>query len=268
MHIETLNVWGGRVYEPLMDHLQTQRDSVDVFCFQEVCDTPTGRIYTRDPLEGVARYSDDYPGRADMLQRLADALPDHRGLYRPNQEGQDFAGKVEYPLQFGLAMFVHKEIQIIDETETYVFGLPNSQSAGDSATLGRNMQHAKLVGEDGQHLVVAHIHGLWSPEGKVDTPDRLGQSERIIQALAPMLRTVVCGDLNLNPDTQSMALLRDSGLRDLVSEYEVPTTRTCYYKQPVGFGTYVLTSYDLSVEDFVALPDEVSDHRALAVKVS
>ncbi len=48
LKLETLNIWRGRVYQPLMEHMRKQAQMVDIFCLQEVYSTQSGRISTRE----------------------------------------------------------------------------------------------------------------------------------------------------------------------------------------------------------------------------
>ncbi len=77
---------------------------------------------------------------------------------------------------------------------------------------------------------------------------------------------VLCGDLNLLPDSETFGLLRDVGLTDLVGDAD---TRTSRYRKPVRHANYLLISDRDAVEHFeVTARPEVSDHRPLVVDVS
>ena len=73
------------------------------------------------------------------------------------------------------------------------------------------------------------------------------------------------GDFNLRPDTESVRMLEAAGLRNLVREYGIETTRTSLYdhrdKEP--HANYAFVSAGIEVRDFRVLPDEVSDHAPL-----
>lgn len=43
MKLVSLNVWAGRVFDPLMNFVSEHARDTDIFCFQEVFDTPTSR---------------------------------------------------------------------------------------------------------------------------------------------------------------------------------------------------------------------------------
>ena len=97
LKLETLNIWGGRVYQSLMEHLLKQAQAVDVFCFQEVYSTQSGRISTREIAEpdGSHRPTNDSPARANVYEELRQALPEFHGYYSSSQDRYDIHGPVE-----------------------------------------------------------------------------------------------------------------------------------------------------------------------------
>lgn len=267
--LETLNTWGGRIYEPLMDHVEREaRDGVDIFCFQEVCDTPEDRTYCR-PItdEHLSKaVSDEYPARADLYKQLKNRLPDFAGFYRSTQDGIDFTGPVDYELHFGLASFVRNRLPVQSEGDVFVFRDHNSQIGENCATMGRNMQYVQFTHND-RPVTVANLHGLWHPEGKGDVPDRIRQSQKIVQFLGNMQGDVILvGDLNMRPDTQSIAMLEQSGLRNLVTEYGVQSTRSSFYTKSEKLGSFILTSEGIEVANFDTVKEDVSDHLALQLE--
>ena len=50
------------------------------------------------------------------------------------------------------------------------------------------------------------------------------------------------------------------GLRNLVKENGVTSTRTSLYSKPEKFADYAFVSPGIEVADFKILPDEMSDH--------
>ncbi len=68
-------------------------------------------------------------------------------------------------------------------------------------------------------------------------------------------------------NTQSIKILEDADLRNLVTEYGVTSTRTSLYKKPEKFADYIFVSKGVEVLDFKVLPEEVSDHAALYVEI-
>ena len=58
-------------------------------------------------------------------------------------------------------------------------------------------------------------------------------------------------------------MIEATGMRNLIKEYNITSTRTSFYKKPVRFADFVFVSKDIKVNDFKVLPDEVSDHAPL-----
>lgn len=107
------------------------------------------------------------------------------------------------------------------------------------------------------------MHGLWNGKGKTDTAERILQSQEIKSFMDSVDgEKVLCGDFNLLPGTESVKILED-GMKNLIKEYDVGSTRTSLYTKPEKHADYIFTSPDLNVVDFKVLPNEVSDHSAL-----
>jgi endonuclease/exonuclease/phosphatase family metal-dependent hydrolase len=79
---------------------------------------------------------------------------------------------------------------------------------------------------------------------------------------------IVCGDLNLLPDSETFAILAELGLTDLVTTRGFTDTRTSRYPKDGRYADYLLVTPEVTVETFdvVATP-EVSDHRALLLEI-
>jgi endonuclease/exonuclease/phosphatase family metal-dependent hydrolase len=58
-------------------------------------------------------------------------------------------------------------------------------------------------------------------------------------------------------------MFEDFGLRNLVKEYGVISTRTHFYTKPEKFADYIFVLQGIDVKDFRVLPDAVSDHSPL-----
>lgn len=66
MKLLSLNIWGGRQFDVLIDYIQKHSHDVDVFCFQEVFDTPTENTIINEYY------------RANIFSELQAILPDHQ----------------------------------------------------------------------------------------------------------------------------------------------------------------------------------------------
>jgi endonuclease/exonuclease/phosphatase family metal-dependent hydrolase len=232
--IITLNTWGGRIREPLIEFLGKHQD-VDIFCFQE--------ILHQAPIALLGR---ENPPSLNFFSDIEKALPNHRGYFRPAIDNF-----------YGIAMFVNKNIKVLGEGDIWIHEGDNSDPT--SGHHSRNLQWAK-VSDDQDTFTVSHIHGLWNGKGKTDTPERLMQSKRIKDFVDKISGPkILCGDFNLMPETESVKILEE-GLDNLVKKFRVTSTRTSYYTKPEKFADYIFVSPNVKVADFQVLPDEVSDH--------
>src|SRR3989442_895189 len=98
MKLETLNIWEGRVYQLLMEHVQKQAQTVDIFCFQEVYSTQSDHTFTRDITvpNTTDQSTTDLPARANIYQKLRQCLPKFQSYYYSSQDGFDIHGPVDY----------------------------------------------------------------------------------------------------------------------------------------------------------------------------
>lgn len=263
MRILSLNAWGGARYDDLVAWLPAV--GADVVCLQEVTRTPG--------LGGWTRFEDEaraLPQRADLMADVQATLPSYDGWFAVSDSGPvaDGSGRV-HRQHFGLGTFTAPEVVAVRTTATHVHGrYADHGAAWPHSGRPRVAQVARLHDGAG-YLTIGHLHGLRDDAGKGDSPARRAQAERLA-ALVEEVRepddlVVVCGDLNLLPDSETFAVLGDIGLTDLVRDAD---TRTSSYTKPVRSASYLLVSDPDRVRSFevVAAP-EVSDHRALLLDV-
>jgi len=137
---------------------------------------------------------------------------------------------------------------------------------GNLGLHARNLQFVKVLGPSGP-LSVLNFHGLWNGLGKGDSNERIAQSRRILEFVGGRREPfVLCGDFNLLPGAESLRILEAAGLRNLVAEFGVLSTRTRLYARPEQFADYVFISDGIIVYDFRVLSDEVSDHAPLLLE--
>jgi len=167
--------------------------------------------------------------------------------------------------EWGLAIFIKRSIHVLEQGEFFVYLDGDSLTGRDSSTVARNLQFVS-INLNGKNLNIINFHGLWSGDrGKLDTPERLEQSEKIISFAKNLTGEIILGgDFNLRPDTKSLTMIEDElNLRNLVKEYKIESTRTSYYEKPEKFADYILCSSGVVVKNFSTLAEEVSDHKAL-----
>ncbi|KTD60960.1 endonuclease/exonuclease/phosphatase family protein [Legionella shakespearei] len=237
MKLITLNVWGGRVRNPLLKFIHTHKD-IDIFCLQEVYYN-AHRTITNENLELSLNFFAD-------LQKL---LPNHHAIFKPAVENV-----------YGVAILVKNTIDILGEGEINIH--QKQHYPGIGVNHDRNLQWIECQWNNKIYSVL-NVHGLWNGQGKKDTPERILQSERIRQFMDTInTPKVLCGDFNLRPDTESMKIL-EQGMNNLVTSHQVRSTRTSYYKKEEQFADYILTSPEITVNEFSVMSDEVSDHSPL-----
>lgn len=265
MRIVSLNAWGGVLYDALLPWLQ--KLDADVVCLQEVTRT--------SGVEGWTRFEDEaraLPQRASLMADVTDALPGHEPWFTASDtgpvHGRDGA---THRQDFGLGMFTRAELARVATRTGHVHGsYVDHGDAWPHSNRPRAAQVVRLYDPLAQRFVtIGHLHGLRDEAGKHDTPARRAQAERLAgfvrSVRAPEDLIVVCGDLNLLPDSETFSILAGIGLTDLVGDAD---TRTAQYEKPLRHASYLLVSDPSAVVDFEIVPDpEVSDHRALLVRV-
>lgn len=248
MKLISLNVWGGKIYEPLIKFISERSNEIDIFCFQEVFNTSSN-----------IKVSGEI--RANLLEEIEKILPNHQHYFANIQKGLNFEGKVDFDISYGLAIFINKSIKVKECNNFFVFREENAR-LDDGTTLGRNVQYINFI-HLGKQYTVANFHGLWDGGPKIDTPDRLKQSDKIKTFLQKINNPkILCGDFNLLPDTKSLTIL-EADMNNLIKDYKVTSTRSDYYTRDAKFADYTLVSRDLKINDFKVLPDPVSDHLAM-----
>ena len=253
MKLITLNTWGGKLYDPLLDFVRHAAEDTDVFCFQEMYQAPSDRIISRDM-------------HSDIYGEIATNLKNHRGYFAPHLEGYDLNGKVDFPLKAGLAIFIKKDINVneCDDLPVYGSGLEILDDGGIRA-IPRNLQYISFRAK-GKNYLAAHFHGIWYPKTKVDSDDRINQSVKIKEFLSERSEEkILCGDFNLLPTTQSMLILEE-GMINLIKKHEIKTTRNKYYEREEKYADYVLVSPEIISRQFIAMDALVSDHLPLLLE--
>lgn len=237
MKLLSLNLWGGRIHDPLLNFVKNHQD-IDIFCFQE--------IYHNSP----AKMSDNrLPPSLNLYTELQELLPNHQSFFRPVIKNI-----------YGIGVFVRKEIKVTEEGEVVIYNVANYSGSGGDHT--RKLQWLKCV-IGGTVYYILNVHGLWTGIDKNDTPARLEQSGIIKKFMNTISDPIIlCGDFNLRPDTKSIEIIAE-GMNDLIKLHGIQSTRTSFYDKKEKFADYIFTTPDIVVKEFKVLPDEVSDHSPL-----
>ncbi|ROO84841.1 endonuclease/exonuclease/phosphatase family metal-dependent hydrolase [Actinocorallia herbida] len=265
MRIISVNAWGGAVFDEFTRWLGAC--DADVLCLQEVARAPGLRGWTR-----FADADRAMPQRADLMGDVSARLPRHQGVFAVSDTGpvRDDAGR-PHPQDFGLAAFVAPALPVVGLRTAFVHG--SYAAHPDAWPTGGRPRNALAVRihdrEASRFVTVVTLHGLRDPQGKADTPERLAQAHRLADLVTAAREdgdlTIVCGDLNLLPDSATFRILADIGLTDLVRDAD---TRTALYPKPLRHASYLLISDPTAIKHFeVVEAPEISDHRPLLLEI-
>jgi exonuclease III len=255
MKLISLNIWGGKAYEPLMKFIKDAAPTTDVFCFQEVFSSSSGIKISRG-------------AHVNIFGDLKTLLPDFKFYFAANQDGFDLEGHVDFPISIGDAIFAKKEI-IIDESGNF-FAAGEKNSATNQFNIPAVVQFIRLR-LNGKKLTVCNFHGIAEPGDKLDNPQRLAQSEKIRKFLdGETGAKILCGDFNLLPDTESVTML-EKNLINLVKKFNIGRTRSNlspFFGSPEfqKFADYTLVSQNIEVKNFSAPDVTVSDHLPMVLE--
>ncbi|UOB18626.1 endonuclease/exonuclease/phosphatase family protein [Abyssalbus ytuae] len=266
MKIMCLNGWGGKLYDKLLPYLT--EENPDILCLQEVVHTP---VTEKDWLT----YKDGnhiLPQRANFFRDVQTVLPNHIGIFCPASQGILWDKETKIPSQWGLATFVRKSYPIIEQIQGFVHKSYSPYEYGEHPR-SRNAHAVKVFDyKENRTVVVAHMHGLRDLNGKMDTPERAVQAQKLMSLTNELSEKndalVICGDFNVEPDSETLKILSKAGLTELVTTRTTKGTRNSQYKKKSKFADYMLVNEHINVFDFkVIFNPEVSDHCPLLLTI-
>ncbi|MEK7453222.1 MAG: endonuclease/exonuclease/phosphatase family protein [Patescibacteria group bacterium] len=246
MKLVTLNTWGGRAgKEKLLSFLKKYEDT-DIFSLQEVWSAPY------DHLDG-AHVGGTKMNQKDVMvygmQEISATLSSHTASFHSHHLDN-----------YGLMMLVKNNLNIVEEGDIFVYKYKGYIPDGDIGNHARNIQYVTIQTKDGL-ITIINFHGLWNGKGKGDTEDRINQSKNILDFIKNLQgEYILCGDFNLLPDTKSIKIFEDYGMRNLIKDYGVKSTRTSFYEKSEKHADYIFISKGIKIKDFKVFNDEVSDH--------
>jgi exonuclease III len=248
MKLVSLNTWGATQGQIFFDYIKEQAKATDIFCFQEIFSA-----------QGSAPKLSS-GARCFLFQELVALLPGFKGYFAPRSQGYDFTGKVDFALEYGLAVFVKDHIE---QSEQFITNLPEDNQ---EHTIERKViaQIIRLKTHDNS-LSIINYHGPAQPGDKLDTPLRvaLSQSMKTIWEKEISNHKILCGDFNLMPTTESIKILEGSG-KNLIKEFNISNTRNeiswAKYQNRQSFADFTFVSPLVKVKDFVVPYNLVSDH--------
>ncbi|WP_174822826.1 endonuclease/exonuclease/phosphatase family protein [Ruegeria lacuscaerulensis] len=261
-----LNGWGGKLHEVFLPYITVA--SPDVLCLQEVVHSPAS------DKEWLTYRDGDHvlPQRANFFRDVCNALPDHVATFCPAAQGVLWDDDASVPSQWGLATFVHKSYPVIGQAQGFVHKTYGPNGYGDHPR-SRSAHAVRVYDHNMDRPVsITHMHGLRDLNGKKDTPERAAQARKLLdlsrQVSEPDDLTIICGDFNVEPDSQTLSILSEAGLSELVTGQGFISTRNSQYKKPGRYADYMLINRKEEVKSFDVIYDpEVSDHCPLILEL-
>ncbi len=252
MKVVSLNLWYGRLRAPLLDFLAAQAPTTDVFCFQEVFSGYEGAV----------------------LEDLIKTLPEFILHFAPTVRDLMMDQKPAPGVESGQAIFVRRSLSVVSESKVQLCGELGKIFLQDGEPDWPSLFHSVVVETSFGPYRVSHVHGIARPGLKTDTPLRLEQSQKIVAALRQeQVPTVLCGDFNLYPDTESVGLIERTPMRNLIKEFNITDTRGDMSRArwpegiPQFFADYAFVSPEIMVRSFSVPQVAISDHLPLIVEV-
>lgn len=265
MRVLSLNAWGGQQHADLIPFLAS--DSADIFCLQEMLRTPG-----REPDWLVYRDGAvELQQRGSLHQEIAAVLPGHDATFLPTSRGDLESADGPVAVEFGISTFIRSNLAVVAQGGAFVHGQFSPDGFG-AHPRPRNAHCVRLFDYAiGKPVTIAHLHGLRTEDGKGDNPARDAQAEALVKLIRSVWpgneRLIVCGDLNLLPDSRTFDRLGELGLVNLITAHGHTDTRTSLYKKPERFADYMLATPDARIRSFeIIRTPEVSDHCPLALE--
>jgi len=146
---------------------------------------------------------------------------DHVGVFCPAAQGVLWDDDLSIPSQWGLATFVHKSYPIIGQVQGFVHKDFGPNGYGDHPR-SRSAHGVRVYDfQQDRAISVTHMHGLRDLAGKMDTPERAVQAHRLLemsnQVADPKDVSVMCGDFNVEADSETLQILGAAGFSELVT---------------------------------------------------
>jgi len=123
-------------------------------------------------------------------------------------------------------------------------------------------------------LNIVNFHGLAFPGHKQDTPNRLRQSQSIVNFLKDYSDPkIIGGDFNLDRDIKSTQIFEENGYLSLIKEFNITNTRNRlsweqYPDSKQYFADHLFITSDLKITSFTVPYNEISDHLPLIIEVN
>src|SRR3989344_8247903 len=108
MKLISLNLWGGKVYSPLMKFISREKADTDIFCFQEMFSTDR-EITT---INGT---------RVNLFQEVCKLTTEFQHYFAPQDIGYEYEEPVQ-GVSYGLSNLIHNKIDLKNQGDIFVHG--------------------------------------------------------------------------------------------------------------------------------------------------
>lgn len=236
----------------------------DIACFQEVTRSTEGKANSElVSYETINQYSELEKGffaPMCVLDRFYTTNFHGHDLFDFNLEGNVEFGnllRTNYEIVKGQNIFLQNHFTYVTNWDDW----PEEEYRG--------IQVTDLKINDTKKLRVMNYHGIWS-KNKVGNNKTLEACKKIKNiALEVDYPSVICGDFNLFPDTDSMKVFEDD-FNNLMNIYNISTTRPKENElsdKKRNVVDYIITSKNLIINNLEVLDSDVSDHLPLVVDI-
>ncbi len=246
--------------ERLKDFLE--HNKVDIACFQEITRSTEGKsdpeLVSYETINTYSGLDEGFFAPIWVLNRF------YMNKFH-GQESFDFShgGDVEFGNLLRTRYRIVKGQNIFLQNHfTYVTNWDNWPEEDY-----RGVQVVDLDLEGGKKLRVLNYHGIWS-KNKLGNEKTLKACQQIKEtALAVSYPSIICGDFNLFPDTDSIKLF-NGDFENLLNTYNINTTRPKTNElssEKRNVVDYIFVSKGIKATKLEVLQSGVSDHLPLTL---
>ena len=162
--------------------------------------------------------------------------------------------------QFINCTFIRKNFSVLDI---------KTIGQGDS-TIGLGL-FTKIKISDNKFINLCNFHGHARPGDKQDNPNRIKQSQLIIDFFKDLSGPkIIGGDFNLDLNIKSVQMFEDNGYKNLIKEFKIPTTRNeiswSKYENKQLFADHLFVSPGIKITNFSVPNNKISDHLPLILE--
>lgn len=270
MKLISLNAYGGFLWPALEDFLQEHASSTDVFCLQEVTQLTDPNLPVISERGVDRRFYDN----------LKKALPGFESYFAESTTRFDpISGEELIGFSEGVATFWKTEHKLHSMEEFHVFRDSESYDGKSNSTLGTNALITEIETTTGRYAI-CNAHGTAFPAHKRDTDERLMQSQKILTKMKDKEGFhIIAGDFNLYPDTKSIQLFSEAGYRNLITGFDIKTTRGTMNRKlhpefehgEYGFqefADYTFISPEANITSFTVPDLPLSDHLPMLLELA